>query len=185
MGGGRSKQSSSNTTYDNDIVAGEGAIAVGNGSQLALDQSRTEVDYNTDFESNFEQRGGDVDGGVGVTGDGNSVSGNFGTMIGQDSLLNNGLYVGENSQFSTTSMDENTANMLNSALALIGHNADNFMKMAADSDSRAARIQYITPTTTTTGRGESLDAKRVGIVVVALAVLGLVIHVLKSKGGKK
>lgn len=127
--GGKSSQQANTTTHDNDIVAGEGAIAMGEGASYSQEMQQNEVE---------------VEGGVGMVGDGSTVEANFGTSIGPGGLLNNGLYLAENSQYSVASMDDNTAKMLDSALALVGHNADNMMRLAAEDQKRAESIQVVT-----------------------------------------
>ena len=172
--GSKSRSSSSttasNVTNDNDITANDGSIAVGAGGRYAQ--------TNQDFEGGNAEAGG-----ASVTGAGNSVSLNNGTQIGNGGVLNNGWMIGDNSEVHRTQLDDNTKSMLDSALALVGHNADNMMKLAA-SDSKAAQIGYLPPPVASGEEKKTMGEYTAFLFLIpVLLILGL-IYAVKRKGTK-
>lgn len=137
--GGRTKQEANQTNYDNDVVAGEGAIALGENSAFSTNE-------------------------------------NSGVQID----------VGDNSSYSVTAMDDNTAKMMQTALAVVSNNSNNMMQVAAQVQRSKTELEHRLPATNTETRLKTLDGKTVSIFGGFVLLIALIVAVAlrKRKGGK-
>lgn len=158
MGGGKSTQKSSQSTYDNDVVAGEGALALGEDASLITNE-------------------GDVEGGgVGVTGEGNEVH------------YNSGVQVGAGASYFQTQMDQNTRDVLAGSLALVGNNANNMMVLAAGSSAKEIEHDISPAVKGKTAAElvkEIPQTQAAGILVFLLILSALILKAAEKRGSKK
>ena len=120
MGGGKTRSSSANTQEDNKLVVdGFANTALGKGARL--DKS----DRSTNLGIGAKQ----------LTGAAKDNSGNEGLIIGNGAEYNTGtktnVNVGMNSTYTATSMDDNTANLLDTAMTMVYANSENAIERAA------------------------------------------------------
>ncbi|MBN2783793.1 MAG: hypothetical protein JXR25_03115 [Pontiellaceae bacterium] len=162
MGGG-SKQVSSNSSSDNDIMAAEGATVIGDNGSF--------VDYS-------------VEAGIGSTviGEGaTAVDTNTGSIFGDGADVNSGIQLGIGATYTNTSMDENTRSLIDNALQLMYANTENVLDAHSADSQLAASLPIFQqqPTVVTTenaadeGQGSKVVNYGLGLGALALIALAL------------
>lgn len=164
MGGG-SKQSSSNQTFDNDVMASDSAVVIAEGGEYSA-----------------------VDVGMGATvlGQGaNHIEDNEGTIFGDNADINYGVQVGENSSFVQNSMDERTQELIGNAMTLMYANTENVLNAhAADAQELTSRLESM-PTFLGGAAPEpekTEDTKPLSKSQVGAGITGLILLAIYMKG---
>ena len=165
MGGGSSAATESKqqtTQIQQDVTSTGGGITVGNNGFYAAQSA---------------EMSGDVEaGGVGVSGNSNSVSNANETI--------NGLKIGDYTTIRLTQMDDNTQSVLDEAMTVMASNAANMMALAAgrDPDKPLADNSMAAPAlnsqikTVFNGFSELLTAPRILAGACAAAVVLVILH---------
>ena len=174
MGGGKSRSKSKTTQEDNKLVVdGFANTALGKGA--SLDKS----DHSSHLGIGAKQ----------MTGSAKDQSDNEGVILGKGAQINTGqqkkVYVGANSTYTETSMDENTANLLDTAMTMVYSNSENIIEMAAkrEGENRIPSAPKKVPQPTTSPAAPKVSKTR-RAATVALVVLVLFVAMKKKKGRK-
>ena len=111
MGGGRSKSESKNVHNDNDIMAGDNAVVIGDGGQY--------VSKEVGMGATLLEAGA------------TDQSDNSGVIIEGGGGFNSGVQLGDGSSLIASSMDEHTATLLDNAMTYMYANTENILELAA------------------------------------------------------
>jgi hypothetical protein len=124
MGGGKTNSSASNTSSDNDIMASDSAVVIGEGGSL------TEL-------------------GMGATmleAGASNVESNEGYIIGDGADINSGVQIGHGSSYVVNSMTDKTADLLDNAMTLMYANTENVLEAHAAQIGTIDSPQFMNPT---------------------------------------
>ena len=154
MGGGSTRSSASNVHNDNDIMASDSAVVVGENGEY--------TSTNLGMGATLLESGA------------TDLSDNAGLIFGENATYNSGIQMGEGASLVTSSMDANTSALLDNAMTYMYANTENILELAAQQNGGSDPV-FMNPEKTTLPTQEPGTKLSTGwkVGLIGAALLGL------------